>query len=173
MSKSHDHSSIHDAIEDQHTSCRLSHTYTAQQHLLRFLKTYIHYAGCRIHTQHNKSYFDSDTTLATFERIGTSPCTCLLLKQHIFPFVNVHMYLRAYVCTCAFMCLCIPRQSSRFSLHQSNSHQGYCPIEYYNRKMSPAETLYPTCEQELLAIKDAFAHWTVLQVAVESVKDAG
>ncbi len=37
--------------------------------------------------------------------------------------------------------------------------QGYCPIEYYNWKMSPAETLYPTCEQELLAIKDAFAHW--------------
>jgi hypothetical protein len=37
--------------------------------------------------------------------------------------------------------------------------QGPRPIEYYSRKMSPAETRYPTCEPELLAIKEAFEHW--------------
>ena len=37
--------------------------------------------------------------------------------------------------------------------------QGPRPIEYYSRKMSPAETRYPTREQELLAIKEAFKHW--------------
>ena len=37
--------------------------------------------------------------------------------------------------------------------------KGPRPIEYYSRKMSPAETRYPTREQELLAIKDALEHW--------------
>jgi hypothetical protein len=37
--------------------------------------------------------------------------------------------------------------------------QGPRPIKYHNLKMSPAETRYPTCEQELLAIKEAFEHW--------------
>jgi hypothetical protein len=37
--------------------------------------------------------------------------------------------------------------------------QGPHPIKYYSHKMSPAETCYPTREQELLAIKEAFEHW--------------
>ena len=37
--------------------------------------------------------------------------------------------------------------------------KGPRPIEYYSRKMSPAETRHPTREQELLAIKDALDHW--------------
>jgi hypothetical protein len=40
-----------------------------------------------------------------------------------------------------------------------DDRQGPGPIEYYSSKMSPTETHYPTCKQELLAIKEAFEHW--------------
>jgi hypothetical protein len=36
---------------------------------------------------------------------------------------------------------------------------GLRPLEFYSRKMTPAETRYITREQELLAIKDALRHW--------------
>ena len=40
-----------------------------------------------------------------------------------------------------------------------NDGSGLRPVAYFSRKMTPTELRYATCDQELLAIKDALKHW--------------
>ena len=43
-------------------------------------------------------------------------------------------------------------------LSQSNNGETH-PIAYHSRKLTPAESNYPTHEQELLAVIDALKYW--------------
>ncbi len=63
----------------------------------------------------------------------------------------------------ALKCILVTDASSSYeaigAVLMQDDGQAPRPIEYYSRKMSPAGTHYPTREQELLVIKEAFAHW--------------